>query len=176
MEPPPRRRRRIPGWVKISAIVVAVVLIAVGNIAAKKSQQRAKLAADRGAVSTLTSASVHNVTSSRYTVRFRMQLLNRSGRSVVLRNLTSPGLSMSVMGGLPLALTPHGTVDLAVAAALPACFRLPPRAQSGRNGAPQFGAMVLELRADAGADQTQTYRPNADLLAALVALRGRICP
>jgi hypothetical protein len=119
--------------------------------------------------------SVRAVTSSHYAVLFRMLLANVSDRPFVLTNVTSPGLAVDVMGGTPLAVAPHGNVDLALSAALPSCSRLPALGPRGRGG-PQFATIVLELRDDTGALQTKQFLPNADLSAAFVALRSRICP
>ena len=129
------------------------------------------LSADEAAV-----PSVRDVSSTQYAVRFRMLLLNRSDRPFVLGNLTSPGLALSVLGGVPLAVAPHGNVDLAVSVALPACSRLPASGPRGRGGMQQFGTIVLELRDESNALQAKPYLPNADLSAALAALRARICP
>ncbi|MDT7539090.1 MAG: hypothetical protein QOI82_2675 [Actinomycetota bacterium] len=118
---------------------------------------------------------VRAVTSTRYNVRFRMLLSNVSDRPFVLLNVTSPGLAVAVMGGTPLAVAPHGNVDLAVSVELPACSRLPSLGPRGRGG-PQYATIVLDLRDDTGAVQTKSFLPNADLAAAFVALRSRICP
>jgi hypothetical protein len=129
------------------------------------------LRADEAAV-----PSVRDVSSSRYAVRFKMLLLNRSDRPFVLANLTSPGLALAVRGGVPLAVAPHGNVDLSVSAALPACFRLPAPGARGRGAGQQYGTILLELRDDSEELQSKPYLPNAALSAALAGLRARICP
>jgi hypothetical protein len=120
--------------------------------------------------------SVRGVTSTQYAVRFQMLLTNVSDRSFVLENLTSPGLAVSVVGGLPLAVAPHSDVDLAVTVSLPACAPLPAPARRGRGVMPQFGTITLELRDDVGAQRSKPYLPEVDLSAALIGLRLRICP
>jgi hypothetical protein len=129
------------------------------------------LTADEAAV-----PSVRGVTSTQYAVRFSMLLANVSDRRFELLNLTSPGLALSVTGGMPLAVAPHSNVDLAVAVALPACSRLPVPGPRGRGGTAPFGTITLVLSDAAEGEMTKPYVPNADLSAALAGLRGRICP
>jgi hypothetical protein len=296
LEPPPRRP--IPLWVKLSAAVVAVVLIAIGNTAAKKRQQRLdQAAADRvdatllatggeandrefdvtllvanrgerpitvqagrrlvpplyevlsfedrvlaGGASDQVSVTfrascpaparppqeqlqlvipiaapsgrvrdvatdldegvmwelsrqacgylplsdtvlllVRGVTWSQYTVRFTLQVHNQSARPVTLMNVTSPGLALSVRGGIPVLIPASSTMALSMAVALPACSRLPALGPPGRGGALRFGTLALELREASGPTVAVPYALGADgdaaaLQTALFGLRNRICP
>ena len=126
-------------------------------------------------------SSVRDVTGSRYAVRFTLELQNRSARSVVLVDVTSPGLALSPRGGVPVLIQPGTPVGLAMTASLPACSRLPVFGPPSRAGALRFGTLSLELRDAAGATATMPYALGAEgealsLLTELFALRNRICP
>jgi hypothetical protein len=112
---------------------------------------------------------VGDVAATRYGVTFTLSLTNHSDRPLDIVNLTSPGLALSVRGGVPVVVPPYGAAQLAVTVALPACSRLPT--------GPGYGAIALEVRGENGGLQNQPVTGGSDdLRFALGQLRTRICP
>jgi hypothetical protein len=96
----------VPTWAKIAAAVVAVALVAVGNVAAKKRQERNAVAAqDRVAATTALTSTVS---------QFEVQLLlsvHNAGKllRVSAPHLTAPGFTLLTQDTYPYLLNTGAT-------------------------------------------------------------------
>ena len=97
----------MPGWAKVAAVVVAVALVAVGNVAAKNRQDKRELAAqDRVALDTGLSS-----VATETEVQVVLSVHNKGDRELQLStpSVTAPGVELVPQDDFPVALAGGAT-------------------------------------------------------------------